>query len=472
METNYQLIVIGAGPGGYVAAIRAAQLGLKTAVIENRQVGGTCLNRGCIPTKSMLHAAELYHEAVQNFDTLGLHAENVSFDAQKIQDRKEEVVGKLRGGIEQLFKSDGVTHLRGTGTIVDCHTVEFTALEGESATLTAEHILIATGSVPSNPPVEGMELPGVITSDELLDMTRMVDHLIVAGAGVIGMEFASLYNAFGKQVTIMASRDRILPKVDKELAQNLTMVLKKRGVKFVHKARLKKITQTPEGQLECWYLDGETYKSVVGDSVLLAAGRRANTQGLFGPDFNVAQDEKGAILVDENFRTSAEGVYAIGDVIPGMQLAHVASAQGICAVEAMLGRPRSINLDVVPDCIYTSPEIASVGLTEEAAKERGINVKTGKASMLANGKSMLSLQDRGFIKVVYDVDHDCLVGAQLMCARATDMVNELGTAIVNKLSRHQLAAVIRPHPTFGEAVTEAIEDLDGMAIHIAKKKKL
>ena len=240
METNYQLIVIGAGPGGYVAAIRAAQLGLKTAVIENRQVGGTCLNRGCIPTKSMLHAAELYHEAVHNFETLGLHAENVGFDGQKIQDRKEDVVGKLRGGIEQLFKSDGVAHLRGTGTIVDAHTVRFTALEGEGAVLTAEHILIATGSVPSNPPVEGMELPNVITSDELLDMTRFYDHLIVAGAGVIGMEFASLYNAFGKQVTIMASRDRILPKVDKELAQNLTMVLKKRGVKFVHKARLKR----------------------------------------------------------------------------------------------------------------------------------------------------------------------------------------------------------------------------------------
>lgn len=471
METNYQLIVIGAGPGGYVAAIRAAQLGLKTAVIENRQVGGTCLNRGCIPTKSMLHAAELYHEAVHNFETLGLHAENVGFDGQKIQDRKEDVVGKLRGGIEQLFKSDGVAHLRGTGTIVDAHTVQFTALEGEGATLTAEHILIATGSVPSNPPVEGMELPNVITSDELLDMTRFYDHLIVAGAGVIGMEFASLYNAFGKQVTIMASRDRILPKVDKELAQNLTMVLKKRGVKFVHKARLKKITQTPEGQLECWYQDGDAFKGVVGDGVLLAAGRRANTQGLFGPGFALEQDEKGAILVDENFCTNVANIYAIGDVIPGMQLAHVASAQGIAAVEAMLGKERSIDLGVVPDCIYTNPEIASVGLTEEQAKEQGLQVQTGKASMLANGKSMLSLQDRGFIKVVYDVDNDCLVGAQLMCARATDMVNELGTAIVNKLNKHQLASVIRPHPTFGEAVTEAVEDLDGLAIHSAQKKK-
>ena len=438
MDQQYQLVVIGAGPGGYVAAIRAAQLGLKTAVIENRDVGGTCLNRGCIPTKSMLHAAELYHEAVHNFETLGLHADHVTLDPAKIQARKEEVVGKLRGGVEQLFKSNGIAHLRGTGTILDEHTVSFSPLDGsEKETLHTEH-----------------------------------DHLIVAGAGVIGMEFASLYNAYGKKVTLMASRDRILPKVDKELAQNLTMVLKKRGVEFVHKARLKKITQTPEGKLQCWYLDGEEYKSVEGDGVLLAAGRSPNTKDLFGPGFSVEQDEKGAILVDEHFRTNRENVYAIGDVIPGVQLAHVASAQGIVAVENMLGEEPSIRLDVIPDCIYTNPEIASVGLTEAQAKEQGMKVKTSKASMLANGKSMISLQDRGFIKLVYDEEGDRLVGAQLMCARATDMVGELATAIVNGLSQKQLAAVIRPHPTYVEAVTEAVEDLEGMAIHMAKKRKI
>ncbi|WP_458863160.1 dihydrolipoyl dehydrogenase [Acidaminobacterium chupaoyuni] len=471
METTYQLIVIGAGPGGYVAAIRAAQLGLKTAVIENREVGGTCLNRGCIPTKSLLHAAELYHEASANFETLGLHAAELSYDAAKMQDRKNEVVAKLRGGVEQLFKSDGVAQLAGTGTILDEHTVLFTPAEGEALRLTAEHVLIATGSVPSNPPVEGMDLPGVITSDELLDLTRMPEHLIVAGAGVIGMEFASLYNALGKQVTVMASRDRILPKVDKEVAQNLTMILKKRGVQFYTKARLKKITPGENGGLDCWYLEGETFEKVSGDCVLLAAGRSPNTAGLFGEGFSVDRDEKGAILVDGSFRTNHPNIYAIGDVIPGVQLAHVASAQGICAVEAMLGKEPSIRLDVIPDCIYTSPEIASVGLTEEQAKEQGRPVKVGKFSMMGNGKSMLSLQDRGFIKVIYDEEENRLLGAQLMCARATDLVNELSTAIVNRLSPAQLAAVIRPHPTFGEAVTEAVEDLEGLAIHIAKKRR-
>lgn len=472
MENNFDVVVIGAGPGGYVAAIRAAQLGLNVAVIENRDVGGTCLNRGCIPTKSMLHAAELYHEATQNFETLGLYAENVSFDMAKIQTRKNDVVLKLRGGVEQLFKSNGITHLRGTGTIQDANTVKFAPLEGEESILTCKNILIATGSVPSNPPVTGMELPNVITSDELLEMSNMYEHLIVAGAGVIGMEFASMYNALGKQVTIMASRDKILPKVDKELAQNLTMVLKKRGVKILTKARLKRIEQEENGQLRCYYLNGEEELSVVGDGVLLAAGRRANTENLFANGFSVAQDEKNCITVDENFRTSAPNIYAIGDVIPGMQLAHVASAEGISAVEHMAGKPRSIVLDVVPDCIYTSPEIASVGLTEETAAESGIAVVIGKASMLANGKSMLSMQDRGFIKLVFNAETEKIIGAQLMCARATDMINELGTAIVNGLTRAQLASVIRPHPTFGEAITEAVDSIENLSIHAAPKKKI
>lgn len=473
MENTFDLVVIGAGPGGYVAAIRGAQLGLKTAVIENRDVGGTCLNRGCIPTKSMLHAAELFHEAAHNFETLGLHADNVSFDMAKIQARKDDVVLKLRSGVEQLFKANNIAHLRGTGTINSANLVEFAPLDGsEHQILECKNIIIATGSVPSNPPVEGMDLPNVITSDELLDMDKMYNNFIVAGAGVIGMEFASLYNALGKEVTVMASRDKILPKVDRELAQNLTMVLKKRGVKIITKARLKRIEQEENGMLRCFYLNGEEEQSIVGDGVLLAAGRRPNTHNLFAAGFSVVQDSSNCITVDEHFRTSVPNIYAIGDVIPGMQLAHVASAEGISAVEHIAGKPRTISLNTVPDCIYTSPEIASVGIIEDNAVAGGQTVKTGKASMLANGKSMLSMQDRGFIKLVFDAETEKLIGAQLMCARATDMINELGTAIVNGLTRAQLVAVIRPHPTFGEAVTEAVEDIENMSIHAAPKKKL
>lgn len=472
MDYTYDLVVIGAGPGGYVAAIRAAQLGLKTAVLENRDVGGTCLNRGCIPTKSMLHTADLYHETLHNFETLGLHAQGVCFDTVRIQQRKNEVVEKLRAGVEQLFKSGDIDHYRATGTILDPHTIAVKEVaDGTTSQITAAHILVATGSVPSNPPVEGMDLPNVITSDELLDKDTLYENFIIAGAGVIGMEFASIYNCFGKEVTIMASRDRILPKVDKEVAQNLSMILKKRGVKILTKARLKRITQEPDGKLRCFYFDNDEEKSIVGDGVLLAAGRSANTKNLFGPGFSLAQDEKGCIVVNDKFQSSIPNIYAIGDVTAGMQLAHIASAQGICVVEQVAGHAPSIDLSVVPDCIYTNPEIACVGLTEDEAKEQGMRVQVGKALMSANGKTLVALQDRGFIKLIYNVDEDRLVGAQLMCARATDMINELSTAIVNRLSRKQLAAVIRPHPTFGEAVTEAVDDLENMAIHVARKKK-
>lgn len=470
MEYQYDLLVIGAGPGGYVAAIRAAQLGLKTAVAERRDVGGTCLNRGCIPTKSMMHAADLYHETA-SFDIFGLSAENVSFDMAKIQARKNDVVLKLRSGVEQLFKSGGIAHLAASAAILDPHRVRISPIDGsEPYEITVKNILVATGSNPQTPPVEGKTLPNVITSDELLSMDTMYEHLIVAGAGVIGMEFASLYNAFGKEVTIMASRDRILPKVDKEVAQNLSMIFKKRGIKIITKARLKKITQEEDGKLRCWYQNGDDFESVVGDGVLLASGRSANTEGLFGEGFSLEMADNGCIIVDKQFKTSVDNIYAIGDVIPGMQLAHVASAQGIVVVEQLAGHKPSIELSVIPDCIYTNPEIACTGLTEAEAKEQGIKVKVAKAGMAANGKSLLSQQERGFIKVVYDEENDCIVGAQLMCARATDMINEFSTAIVNKLSKAQMQAVIRPHPTFGEAVTEAVDELDGLAIHIAHKK--
>ena len=268
----------------------------------------------------------------------------------------------------------------------------------------------------------------------------------------------------------MASRDRILPKVDKEIAQNLSMLMKKRKIKILTGARLKRITSEPDGKLRCWYLNGEDQLSVVGDAVLLASGRKAYTTNLFGPGFTLNSDEKGCIVVDDKFRTSVENIYAIGDVIPGVQLAHAASAQGIAAVENMLGHALSVNVNVIPDCIYTNPEIATVGLTQEQAVEMGINTAVGKVSMLSNGRSVISLEERGFIKVVYDKDNNCVVGAQLMCARATDLINEFTLAIVNKLSKEQLLLSIRPHPTYGEAVTEAIEDIDGLAVHIVKKR--
>lgn len=460
---DYDLIVIGAGPGGYVAAIRAARLGLRTAVIERREAGGTCLNRGCIPTKTLLHTAELYRE-LQSGGEIGIVAENTSLDYAALNTRREEVTARLRGGVEQLLKANKVELLVGTGSISAPGTVLLQ--EGQNTRkLTAARLLIATGSVPARPPIPGLELDGVMTSDELLaDSSRKFDRLAIIGGGVIGMEFATIYSALGCEVTVIEAMERILPGMDREISQNLAMILKRRGVKLYSSARVERIEEGPVVH----FTGKDGTQSVSVDGVLSAIGRRPNTEGLFADGFSVEM-ERGRILTDENFRTSVEGIWAIGDVSSSVQLAHLASAQGVAAVEDMAGVPRSVRLDVVPSCVYTNPEIACVGLTESGAKAKGISVKTGKFPMAGNGKSLIERQDRGFVKLICGEDGKVL-GAQLMCGRATDLIAEFADAIVHGLTAEQLAAVIRPHPTFCEGVTEAAEEVNGMATHIAPRR--
>lgn len=467
---EYQLIVIGAGPGGYEAAIRAAQLGLTTALIERREVGGTCLNRGCIPTKAMLHSAQLYREAA-NFELFGLHTENTSFDWAKVHQRKNDVVVKLRTGIEQLIKANKIDFFNNSASILGKNDVQLD--QGE--VIRGENILIATGSVPARPPIPGLDLPNVVTSDELLDdphftqSDSLAREILIIGGGVIGVEFASVFSSFGCHVTIVEAMERILPTMDREISQSLNMVLKKRGVSIHTGAMVEKLEQDENG-LVCHFTEKGKAQAVPAQQVLVAIGRRPNTQGLFAEGFEVAC-ERGRIVTDENFRTSVDSIYAIGDVTSKIQLAHMASAQGICAVHTIAGQKSPIDLRYVPGCIYTDPEIASVGITEEEAKQQGIPVKKGKFLMTGNGRSLIDEQERGFIKVLAHQETDVILGAQLMCSRATDIVAELATAIVNGLTCAQLASVIRPHPTFCEGVTEAVEDVHAMAIHLAPKKR-
>lgn len=467
---EYQLIVIGAGPGGYEAAIRAAQLGLTTALIERRDVGGTCLNRGCIPTKAMLHSAQLYREAA-NFELFGLHTENTSFDWAKVHQRKNDVVVKLRTGIEQLIKANKVDFFNNSASILGKNDVQLD--QGE--VIRGENILIATGSVPARPPIPGLDLPNVVTSDELLDdphftqADSLAKEILIIGGGVIGVEFASVFSSFGCHVTIVEAMERILPTMDREISQSLNMVLKKRGVSIHTGAMVEKLEQDENG-LVCHFTEKGKAQAVPAQQVLVAIGRRPNTQGLFAEGFEVAC-ERGRIVTDENFRTSVDSIYAIGDVTSKIQLAHMASAQGICAVHIIAGQKPPIDLRYVPGCIYTDPEIASVGITEDEAKQQGIPVKKGKFLMTGNGRSLIDEQERGFIKVLAHQETDVILGAQLMCSRATDIVAELATAIVNGLTCAQLAGVIRPHPTFCEGVTEAVEDVHAMAIHLAPKKR-
>ena len=467
---EYQLIVIGAGPGGYEAAIRAAQLGLTTALIERRDVGGTCLNRGCIPTKAMLHSAQLYREAA-NFELFGLHTENTSFDWAKVHQRKNDVVVKLRTGIEQLIKANKIDFFINSASILGKNDVQLD--QGE--VIRGENILIATGSVPARPPIPGLDLPNVVTSDELLDdphftqADSLAKEILIIGGGVIGVEFASVFSSFGCHVTIVEAMERILPTMDREISQSLNMVLKKRGVSIHTGAMVEKLEQDENG-LVCHFTEKGKAQAVPAQQVLVAIGRRPNTQGLFAEGFEVAC-ERGRIVTDENFRTSVDSIYAIGDVTSKIQLAHMASAQGICAVHTIAGQKPPIDLRYVPGCIYTDPEIASVGITEDEAKQQGIPVKKGKFLMTGNGRSLIDEQERGFIKVLAHQETDVILGAQLMCSRATDIVAELATAIVNGLTCAQLAGVIRPHPTFCEGVTEAVEDVHAMAIHLAPKKR-
>lgn len=463
---QYDLIVIGGGPGGYVSAIRASQLGMKTALIEKRELGGTCLNRGCIPTKTLMHTANLYREAGES-KTLGLQFRERSYDFAQIHSRKNDVVTQLRDGIAQLLKANKVDVYQAAGQIVDSNTVQ----AGDD-NLTGAHILIAAGSVPAVPPIAGADLPGVVTSDAMLEAQGIdCEKLLIIGGGVIGVEMASIYASLGKQVTIVEAAERILPPLDREISQNLSMILKKRGVEIYTSAMVTAISQSETG-LQCHFTDKKGEQTAEADTVLISVGRRPCTAGLFADDFAVEMTERGFIAVDDKFRTSVPSISAVGDVIGRMQLAHAAEAQGIAAVEYIGGMTAStVNYDLVPSCVYTTPEIASVGITADEAKKAGREVITGKYVMNGNAKTIIEQQDRGFIKVVFDKETEQLIGAQLMCARATDLITELITAVSLGLTRAQLARTMRPHPTFCEGITEAVEAAAGHSIHTAPSRR-
>lgn len=432
---DHELLILGAGPGGYEAAIRAAQLGLNVGLIERDAVGGTCLNRGCIPTKTLLHDA-------------GPGADFAALGA-----RKEQVVSTLRQGVEGLLKKRRVTVYRGTGVLTDAHTIE---VDGQA--VTGEKLLLAPGSRPALPPVEGIER--ALTSDDLLREPRPLDSLLILGGGVIGVEMAAFYAATGTKVTIVEAQERLLPLMDREISQNLQMIFKRQGLGVRTRTLARRIAEGGEGVV--MELDGG--ETLTASAVLAAVGRRPNTDGLCALGVALEMD-RGFIRVNERFETSLPGVHAIGDAIGGMMLAHAASAQGLTVVHAIAGEEAPLCLDAIPACVYVSPEIACVGLTQADCQQRGIEAKVGKALMGANGRTLIANGQRGFIKVVADAQDGRVLGAQLMCERATDMIDSFTVAIANGLTAAQLMRAVRPHPTFLEAVGEALDALEGRAIH-------
>ncbi|MDO4836652.1 MAG: dihydrolipoyl dehydrogenase [Clostridia bacterium] len=447
---DFDLIVVGGGPGGYEAALHAAKLGLRTALIEKDFVGGTCLNRGCIPTKALLHASSVYEEA-KNGAALGISCEP-AIDLNAVYAYKQQVVEKLRGGVEGLLKSAKVAVIKGLGTLTAPHTVAV----GDAA-YTAENILLATGSVPARPPIPGLDLPGVLTSDELLSGVKPFQSIVIIGGGVIGMEFATFFNDLGVDVTVVEGLDRLLPLLDKELGQNLAMIMKKRGVKIATGAMVKSVTKTENG-LSVNFESKGAPASAEAEVVLCAIGRRPYTDGLFGEGVSLEMEGR-RIKVNEKFETSMKGVYAIGDVSAKIQLAHVATAQGLYAVNEIAGKNNGVDLSIVPSCVYTRPEIASVGMTEQEAKDAEIPVKVGKVTMFSNGRTVIVNSDRGFMKVLAHAETKRILGVQMMGVNVSDMIGELGLAIANGLTPEDLLKAMRPHPTFEEALTDALTDL-------------
>lgn len=447
---TYDLIIIGAGPGGYEAALEAADKGMKVALIEKDKLGGTCLNRGCVPTKTLMHTADIARE-LKDAAKFGVNISDYAVDAAKMQERKTEVLDTLRSGIAAMMKKGKVDVIEGIGVIEGTGKVRV----GDDV-LEAKNIMIATGSKTFVPPIEGIDTPGVVTSDVLLDKADGIyEHLVIVGGGVIGMEFASLYAALGTKVTIIEALERVLAPLDKEISQNVKMIGKKRGMDIHAKAMVEKFEPATDGKVVTYYREKDELQSVESDGVLVCIGRRACTDGLFAEGVEVEMD-RDKIVVNDKYETSIPGVYAIGDVIGGIQLAHTATAEGRNAVAIMNGEEPTINMNVVPSCVYTNPEIATVGITADEAKAAGQAVITKKFIMSANGKSVLSDQERGFIKVVADAESRKILGAQMMCARATDMIGEFAIAISNELTLDDIANTIHPHPTFVEGINEAV----------------
>ena len=454
---EYQLIVIGAGPGGYVAALRAAKLGMTVAVVENREAGGTCLNRGCIPTKTLLHSSEAYHAATASAG-IGIHVEGARADMGEIFAYKRQISAKLSSGIESLFKGAKIDLIRGRAQITAPGRVHVELNEGGCDELAAEKIIAATGSVPARPPITGLDLPGVMTSDELLEgCDHLYESIIIIGGGVIGIEFATFYSDLGCKVTVIEGMDRLLPNMDRELGQNLAMILKKQGVNvFVNS--MVQCVEKGEGGFTVRFSEKGKDNSVTGEAVLCAIGRKPYMDGLFAGGLAPEMDRR-SIKVDEKYQTSIPGVYAIGDVSARIQLAHVASAQGTACFDMMNGIENSVDMNVVPSVIYCRPEIAVVGMTEAEAREAGIPAKAGKCVMFGNARTLIADPGRCFMKVVANAETREIIGAQLMCEHSSDMISEISEAMANHLTVESLLKIMRPHPSFEEALGEALDDL-------------
>jgi len=462
--SQFDVIVIGGGPGGYVAAIRAAHLGAKVALVEKEKLGGTCLNWGCIPTKALVKSAALWRE-IQHAGDFGIEISGAQVNYSQVVARKDQVVSTLVMGIEALMKKNKIIVYSALGKVMESGKVVLQKEDNSEETIQAAKIIIATGSMPARLPIPGLDLPGVINSDDALKLTEIPDSMLVIGGGVIGMEFASIFSAFGTKVTVVEMLPSILPMVDEELTKRFRPLLKKEGIEVLTSAKVKEVEQIG-AQLVTMVETGKGEVEIITTKVLVAAGRVPVMHGIGAEQLGLELTGR-AIKVNEKMETNVPGIYAIGDVVGGAMLAHVASFEGIVAAENALGQQSVMDYRVVPSCVFCHPEIASVGLSEQEVKEQGIDYVVSKFPFTANGKALAIGEAVGTVKLIARKDTGAIIGGHIMGPHATDLIAEVGLAIKAGITGQQMAETIHAHPTLAETLMEAAHGLVDKPLHLA-----
>jgi dihydrolipoamide dehydrogenase len=463
----YDLVVIGTGPGGYVGAIRAAQLGLKVAVVEKRAAhGGTCLNVGCIPSKALLHASELFEEAGHAFEGMGIKVGTPKVDLKQMQSFKQDAIDGNTKGIEYLLKKNKIDAFHGTGTILSASRVEVTPEEGDTQVLETKNICIATGSDVAQLPGIEIDEKTVVSSTGALELDKVPGHLVVVGAGVIGLELGSVWRRLGSKVTVVEYLDRILPGMDSEVAKKFQLILKKQGFDFKLGSKVTGVEKTKKGlKVSVEPAKGGDGATIEADVVLVAIGRVPFTRGLGLEGAGVKTDERGRVVIDDHFQTSVDGIYAIGDVVRGAMLAHKAEEEGVALAELLAGQAGHVNYGIIPGVVYTYPEVASIGKTEDELKDAGTGYKVGNFPFMANGRAKANKTTDGFVKVLADAKTDQVLGVHIVGPQAGELIHECAVLMEFGGSSEDLARTCHAHPTLSEAVKEAALAVDKRAIH-------
>lgn len=463
-ELECDLTVIGAGPGGYVAAIYAAKQGLKTVIIEKEEVGGTCLNVGCIPTKALVRSSEVF-DNIKHSEEFGINVSDAFVDMEKVIERKNGIVKKLTGGVDFLLQKNSIEKISGTGEILGKNKV-FVKGKREEVTISTKNIIIATGSKIASINIDGFDGTKAINSTEALDMKKLPKSMVIIGGGVIGMEFAFIYSNLGVDISVIEYMPKVLCTMDEDVSDEIVSIAKEKGIKFFTSSKVTSVKESEDDKAIVYFDMNGKEKLITCDKVLVAIGREPNIEGLGIEKVGIELNEniKG-IKADDKLRTNVENIYAIGDVNNKIGLAHVASHGAIVAVDNILGKESEIDYAAVPSVVYTTPEVATVGMTEKMAVDSGINIKIGKFPFMANGKALTHGEDKGFVKVIKDRSTNKLIGASIVGPNASDLIGVLTLAIKNNITEEQIKETIVAHPTTGEAIHEAVLSLEGGAIH-------